>query len=301
MPDRLVRTGILTSDSVNKLSWSGEVFYRRLMNVVDDFGRYDGRHEILRSQLYPLKLGTVSASDISSWIAECEKAGIVRSYTVNGRGYIEIIKFNQRLRAAKSKWPPPADICCQPHADAVKCIGDGIGDGDGIDNISPNGSDEPIQAKPKRFRRALSDEEFISSLKNNSAYSHLNVDEELARMDAWLLVNPSRQKTRRFIVNWLNRKDKPLGKVVAIKPIEPEMDKPKIPEFMKEVRDLGYLMERQRDIRNPDINSMLIPALNLSREALEHIEKEWPTEWKAVLERVMAKGNEIKKKKLQAA
>lgn len=107
----------MTSDPVNGLSWPGEVFYRRLMSVVDDYGRFDGRLEILRAALYPLKLGTVSTPDVSSWIAECERAGLVRTYTVNGRGYIEVAKFDQRLRAKKSKWPPPADYCCQMTAD----------------------------------------------------------------------------------------------------------------------------------------------------------------------------------------
>jgi len=51
---------------------------------------------------------------------------------------------------------------------------------------------------------------FIQSLKTNNAYSHINIDTELGKMDAWLLTRPGRQKTKRFIVNWLNKIEKPL-------------------------------------------------------------------------------------------
>jgi len=117
MPDRIIRSNILTSDAVNSLSWTAEIFYRRLMSVVDDFGRYDARSEILRSQLYPLKLDNVSKSDIVKWLNECSKAGLIRLYSTDGRGYLEILKFNQRLRAMKSKFPSPADKCGQMTAD----------------------------------------------------------------------------------------------------------------------------------------------------------------------------------------
>ena len=51
MPDRIVRQGILTSDRVNQLDWGAECFYRRLMSIVDDYGRYDARPAVLRAQL----------------------------------------------------------------------------------------------------------------------------------------------------------------------------------------------------------------------------------------------------------
>jgi hypothetical protein len=56
----------------------------------------------------------------------------------------------------------------------------------------------------------LSDEEFVKKLKNNSAYAGIDIDRELGKMDAWLATRPGRQKTRQFVVNWLNKIDKPL-------------------------------------------------------------------------------------------
>lgn len=69
--------------------------------------------------------------------------------------------------------------------------------------------------------RRLSDEEFLAGLKTNPAYAHLNLDHELGKMDAWLSTKPGKQKTRRFIVNWLNRIEKPLSSNGHAKPTPP--------------------------------------------------------------------------------
>lgn len=107
MPDRIVRAKILTSDAVNALSWGAEVFYRRLMSIVDDFGRYDARTTVLRGSLYSLQLDKVSDADIVKWLGECSKTGLVSVYQVEGKEYLEVLKFGQRLRAMKSQYPPP--------------------------------------------------------------------------------------------------------------------------------------------------------------------------------------------------
>lgn len=49
--------------------------------------------------------------------------------------------------------------------------------------------------------------DWIESIKKNSAYKGINIDRELGRMDAWLSTRPKRKKTKRFILNWLNRID----------------------------------------------------------------------------------------------
>jgi len=83
MPSRLIREGILTSERIDKLDASAEVFYRRLMSKVDDHGLYDARPAILRSSLYPLRVDRVREADISRWIAACEKAGLIALYAHN--------------------------------------------------------------------------------------------------------------------------------------------------------------------------------------------------------------------------
>ena len=53
------------------------------------------------------------------------------------------------------------------------------------------------------------DEEWMASLKD--LYPWVDVPTELKRMEAWLSINPRRQKTKRFIINWLNKVEKPLS------------------------------------------------------------------------------------------
>lgn len=108
MPSRILREGILTSDRVNSLTPPAEVFYRRLMSVVDDYGRFDGRPGLLRVSCFPLRVDTVREADISRWIAECVTAGLIALYAVDGKAFLEMQDFKQQVRA-KSKYPGPVD------------------------------------------------------------------------------------------------------------------------------------------------------------------------------------------------
>ena len=54
----------------------------------------------------------------------------------------------------------------------------------------------------------LTDEEFLLSLKEK--FTWVDFDQVMVKMDAWLLAHPARKKTRRFIVNWLNKIEKPI-------------------------------------------------------------------------------------------
>lgn len=107
MPNRMIRDGILSSERVNQLGALEEVFYRRLMSVVDDYGRFYGNPSLIRAACFPLKLEKVSDSDIGKWLQVTEKAGLVRQYrATDGKRYIQLLDFNQRIQS-KSKFPEP--------------------------------------------------------------------------------------------------------------------------------------------------------------------------------------------------
>lgn len=122
MPNRILREGINTSPRMAKLSWPAEVFYRRLMSVVDDYGRYHAHHMLLRAACYPMQLDKVSEADIGKWLGECRKAALVSVYEISGVAYLELLDFRQQVRAKKSKFPdPPPDaqqMTCECVADA---------------------------------------------------------------------------------------------------------------------------------------------------------------------------------------
>lgn len=122
MPNRILREGIVTSVRIAMLAWPAEVFYRRLMSVVDDFGRYHAHPMLLRAACYPMQLDKVSDSDVGKWLGETRKAALVRVYESSGAAYLELLDFKQQVRAKKSKFPdPPADaeqLLCECVADA---------------------------------------------------------------------------------------------------------------------------------------------------------------------------------------
>jgi hypothetical protein len=120
LPNRILREGILTSERIAKLSWPAEVFYRRLMSVVDDFGRYYATPTLLRAACYPFQLEKVSDSDIGKWIRETEEAALVRVYPAeDGKRYLELRDFRQQVRAKASKFPQPRADVQQLHSVCV--------------------------------------------------------------------------------------------------------------------------------------------------------------------------------------
>lgn len=119
MPNRILRDGILTSERVCSLSWPAEVFYRRLMSVVDDFGRYYAKPSLLRAACYPHQLDKVSDVDIGKWLGETQKAALVSVYQESGKAFAVMHAFRQQRRAKASKYPKPPCTC---EADASKCI-----------------------------------------------------------------------------------------------------------------------------------------------------------------------------------
>lgn len=119
-----------------------------------------------------------------------------------------------------------------------------------MEDLSPiNGGKRKVKDKVKVKEQYSNkgDEKFLEALKTNEAYKGLDFASELGKMDAWLLANPGRVKTRRFIVRWLNRA-KPLviasgaqkrpSPKVDIKKLQDEMAPPPA-EWQRMVSDLA--------------------------------------------------------------
>jgi hypothetical protein len=133
---------------VNKVSAHAEMTWMRLCLTVDDFGRCEARLSVLRPKLFPLRLETVREADLQRWLAECEKAGLIRFYTGDGKQYLQVMRW-ERGRAQSSRCPePPPDIAKTAflftHAD--KCLhaptdalGSGSGSGSDTDPDSGKG------------------------------------------------------------------------------------------------------------------------------------------------------------------
>ena len=111
MPNRYIRASAIESESINSLPWQAEVFIRRLWNRVDDFGRFTANPQLLRAAIFPLQLEVVRDADMPRLLLECEKAGQLYVYSVLGKQYLVVNRW-ERGRALKSEYPrPPANIC----------------------------------------------------------------------------------------------------------------------------------------------------------------------------------------------
>ena len=111
MPNRILKESICTSDTIDRLSWFEEVFFYRLIVNCDDYGRMDARPAILKARLFPLK--SVTEKQVSAAIQSLKQAGVIATYTHNGRPYLQLLTWDkhQQVRTRKSKYPePPAEI-----------------------------------------------------------------------------------------------------------------------------------------------------------------------------------------------
>ncbi len=109
------------------LDYPAEVFYRRLLNVVDDHGLFDARPNILRASLYPLRLDRVREADISRWLVACQTAGLILLYEAENKPYLKVLNTQWDARS-KPKYPvpdghhlkTPENNCAQLQTDANK-------------------------------------------------------------------------------------------------------------------------------------------------------------------------------------
>lgn len=138
MPNRILREGILTSEAVDSLSNPAEVFYRRLMSVIDDFGRYYAKPSLLRAACYPLRLDKVTDMDVVKFLAELcntKPCPLALVYEVEGKQFLQLLKFRQQVRAKKSKFPDPPSHAAQMHSERIADAHlDGGGGGDVVED-----------------------------------------------------------------------------------------------------------------------------------------------------------------------
>lgn len=104
------------SENVNRLSYPAEVLFYRIMMKADCAGRFYASPVLIKNQCYPIK-ETVRTSDIERWLSELsaplmgntsnEATGLIRMYNAKGKPFLEIVKFGQKLKWQKPKYPPP--------------------------------------------------------------------------------------------------------------------------------------------------------------------------------------------------
>jgi hypothetical protein len=106
MPSRVIREGFLDSDAIAKAGEAAECFFIRLALRCDDYGRFDGRIPLIARACWPLGNGPTDI-EVETRLEALVREGIVRRYVVDGKTFVQIEKFKQRLRSPRSKFPGP--------------------------------------------------------------------------------------------------------------------------------------------------------------------------------------------------
>lgn len=124
MPNRIIRDVGLTSRKLAAISDFGERLYWRVYQAVDDFGRFHADPALVLGRCFPLMMDKLKLPRLQGGLAELASVGLIVIYSVNGDDILQITKFDQRVRAARSKFPPPDDsqvtaVCQSPAAVVV--------------------------------------------------------------------------------------------------------------------------------------------------------------------------------------
>lgn len=115
------------SEKVQRLSTAAEVLFVRLLLKADVAGNFYANPELIKSLCFPLKTN-VRTADIVRWLQElsmpapaiiagpgkntsAKNTALLRMYEVDGKPYLHIYGYGQKLKYAKEKFPrPPAEI-----------------------------------------------------------------------------------------------------------------------------------------------------------------------------------------------
>jgi hypothetical protein len=117
MPTRYLKPGIRDSDLIDKLSPLAETLFYRLIVTVDDFGRFDARPSMIKSQCFPVK-DAVTPKKCAELLEELAQVGVVMLYKVGEKPCLQLLKWDNKPRASASLYPAPDDTCIQTYADA---------------------------------------------------------------------------------------------------------------------------------------------------------------------------------------
>lgn len=105
MPQRFLRPGITTSDAWNSASFAAQSLYVRILTLVDDYGRFDGRVAILHGQCFALR-PDINPQETAALRSELQARRLIKIYTVDSKEYLQMSKWQERARGP-SRFPAP--------------------------------------------------------------------------------------------------------------------------------------------------------------------------------------------------
>ena len=166
MPNRLLRDWT-ASESMDSLSAGAEVLFTRLIMKADDYGSFHGNVKLIKAALFPLK--DYTDDQVTAWVAECVKAGLIETYMAESRIFVRIVNFGQRLRNMRSVFPQPADNSPQLAASRSECPPE----------LEENRRE--VEENTNMKAQKAFDEIYVEKLKVGKAYPGIDIDTQLAQ------------------------------------------------------------------------------------------------------------------------
>jgi len=106
---RMIRHAIRSSERFEQLNWRERDFFYGLLTWADDFGRFEANPAVVRTGLYVATLRKISVRDVQEMLVRCHQLGLIQLYTVAGRGFGKVLRYNQRLTHKVALNPPPPE------------------------------------------------------------------------------------------------------------------------------------------------------------------------------------------------
>lgn len=125
----------------------------------DDFGNFTGNWQLVKAALFPFR--DHSEKQISAWIDELEDIQRVIRYSVDGKDYLHIPNFGQRLRTMSGKYPQPADICPRGADNQPPETKEKGNEGEGKVKPLPKVSDDYYQSQTEAFDTLKFNDKYI--------------------------------------------------------------------------------------------------------------------------------------------
>lgn len=231
MPQRFLRPGITNSERYNAAPIEAQnLFIPRLLSLVDDYGRFDGRASVIWGSAYsvwnhqnPTK--QVTLAHVEGMIADLAQAKLIVVYQERGKTVLQFLQWQERIRAgSKEKYPALTNKSklLQSFGDLQQVL---------FELLPPSPSPSPspastptpsdasqaslIENDPKdlnaRRIKDMTDAEFVSYLSGKPCYAGIDIVREFSKCAVWCegkgLPAPSRQR----LIRWLNKAERPMS------------------------------------------------------------------------------------------
>lgn len=207
MPNRMIKESIRTSKNVNALSDFEFRVWLYLITYVDDYGRGSADAELLRGVVFPRRKG-ITEGQITCALARLANIGMISLYETDGESYFYFPNWakHQRIQTKRSKFPDPPPLSTVSR-----------GEPQPETKPKPNQTEtkpndlcsEPKIDSPPAAELPLNDGTIYQVTRDqvvrwSGLYPAVDVMQELRNMIGWCEANPTKLKTRRGIMRFIN-------------------------------------------------------------------------------------------------